>query len=222
MKLYLSSYRLGDQPDRLKQLVGKSNARAAVSVNALDHTNIECRDRTVLRRELEDMESLGFRPEEIDLREYFLSESRIVERLKDFDLIWFSGGNVFLLCKAMRQAGFERVFDELVKPGRLVYAGYSAAFVAVSRSLRGAELVDDKDAQAEGYPAGEIWDGFGLIDFYPIVHFRSDHPESPLVEREYEYVRSQGFAHKTFRDGEVYIVNQSGAANHSSERTTLR
>ena len=77
----------------------------------------------------------------------------------------------------------------------------------MSESLRGVELVDDINAEAEGYLPGEEWGGFGLIDFYPIVHFRSDHPESALVEKEYEYVKGLGVPIKTFRDGDVYLVD---------------
>lgn len=36
MRLYLSSYRIGNHADQLKELVGKPHARVAVSVNALD------------------------------------------------------------------------------------------------------------------------------------------------------------------------------------------
>ena len=206
MKLYLSSYRLGDYTDKLKELVGKPNAKVAVCVNALDSTPDEVRNGVVLKREIEDMQSLGFAPEELDLREYFGKPS-IVEKLQQYDLIWLSGGNVFLLAKAFKQSGFADVFEKLVKTEKIVYAGYSAAFCVLNDSLKGVELVDDKDAQAKGYESGEIWQGIGLIDFYPIVHFRSNHHESDAVEKEYEFVVSNNIPHKTFKDGDVYLVD---------------
>jgi len=206
MKLYLSSYRLGNYTDKLKELVGKPNAKVAVCVNALDATPDEVRNDVVLKRELEDMQSLGFTPEELDLREYF-GKSGIVEKLHQYDLIWLSGGNVFLLAKGFKQSGFADVFEQLVKTEKIVYAGYSAAFCVLNDSLKGVELVDDKDAQAEGYEPGEIWQGIGLIDFYPIVHFRSNHHESDAVEKEYEFVVSNNIPHKTFKDGDVYLVD---------------
>jgi dipeptidase E len=206
MKLYLSSYRLGDYTDKLEELVGKPNAKVAVCVNALDSTPDEVRNGVVLKREIEDMQSLGFAPEELDLREYFGKPS-IVEKLQQYDLIWLSGGNVFLLAKAFKQSGFADVFEKLVKTEKIVYAGYSAAFCVLNDSLKGVELVDDKDAQAKGYESGEIWQGIGLIDFYPIVHFRSNHHESDAVEKEYEFVVSNNIPHKTFKDGDVYLVD---------------
>lgn len=206
MKLYLSSYRLGNYTDKLKELVGKPNAKVAVCVNALDSTPDEVRNGVVLKREIEDMQSLGFAPEELDLRKYF-GKPGIVEKLEQYDLIWLSGGNVFLLAKAFKQSGFGEVFEKLIKTEKIVYAGYSAAFCVLNDSLKGVELVDDKDAQARGYESGEIWQGIGLIDFYPIVHFRSNHHESDAVEKEYGFVVSNNIPHKTFKDGDVYLVD---------------
>ena len=208
MKLYLSSYRLGNHSDKLKQLVGKTNARVAVSVNALDNQDKSLRNDNVLRRELTDMQQLEFSAEELDLRDYFgETGDSLVSHLSNFDLIWFSGGNVFLLIKAIRQSGFEKVFEQLIYTKKLVYAGYSAAFCCLAPSLKGMELVDDKNAIAEGYIEGEIWEGLGIIDFYPIVHFRSNHHESELVEKEYQYVLDNNIKHITFTDGNVYLVN---------------
>lgn len=205
MKLYLSSYQLGNFTDELKRLIGKGDAKIAVCVNALD-ANKEFR-RKVLDRELEAMRSLGFGAEELDLRDYFNKNTDLLERMREYDAIWISGGNVFILAKAFKQSGFNQVIEQKVKTGDLVYAGYSAAFCVLTPSLHGVELVDDKDAVAEGYEPGEIWEGIGLIDFYPIVHFRSNHHESELVEKEYEYVCKNNINHKTFKDGDVYLVD---------------
>ena len=99
MKLYLSSYRLGNHADKLKELVDKPNAKVAVCVNTLDSAPDEVRNDVVLKREIEDMQNLGFTPEELDLRKYF-GKPGIVEKLEQYDLIWLSGGNAFLLAKA--------------------------------------------------------------------------------------------------------------------------
>lgn len=206
MRLYLSSYRLGNHADELKKLVGKSGAKVAVCQNALDwSTDLERRAMS-LRSEFDDMESLGFEPEEIDLRDYF-GKTGLVEKMRSYDMVWFRGGNAFMLVKAMRQSGFSEVVDELIKTDQLVYSGYSAAFCAASQSLRGVELVDDKNVEADGYDSADVWEGLGLIDFCPIVHFRSNHHESAAVEKEYEFVVENNIPHKTFKDGDVYIID---------------
>lgn len=208
MKLYLSSYRLGNYADELVKLVGKPGAKVAVCQNALDWSTDLERKAERLEVEFDDMKRLGFAPEELDLRDYF-DKPGLVDRLQSYDMVWFRGGNTFILVKAMRRSGFNDVIERLIKTNRLVYAGYSAAFCAMATSLHGVELVDDKDATADGYGPGDVWDGFGLIDFYPIVHFRSEHAESAQTEKEYEYLKKLGVPVKTFRDGDVYIVNDT-------------
>ncbi len=198
----------------MRELVGKPGARVAVSINAIDFSTDTERTAAVLQRELDDMRSLGFEAEQLDLREYFKRDD-IVEKMAQYDLVWFSGGNTFILAKAFKQSGFDAVFEELIKQEKLIYAGYSAAFCVLPKSLHGVELVDDKDIVADGYESGEIWEGVGLIDFYPIVHFRSDHPESDDVEKEYMFVRENNMAHKTFQDGDVYIVDGNQAVSHT-------
>jgi dipeptidase E len=204
LRLYLSSYRLGDYEERLVALVGCPGAKAAVCVNALDNMKSELRS-DVLRRELDDMRRLGFLPEELDLRESFAREG-LLDRMRAYHIVWVSGGNVFLLAKAMKQSGFDRAIRALLNEDRIVYAGYSAAFCVLAPSLRGMELVDDVHARADGYEPGEDWTGLELIDFHPIVHFRSDHGESTKVEREYDFVVANKIPHETFRDGDVYCV----------------
>lgn len=206
MKLYLSSFRVGNFGHELKALVGKPHAKVAVISNALDWSTDKQRVEDGIKKEFEDMKGLGFKPTLLDLRNYF-DKPGLTEYLSGFDLVWVRGGNTFILVKAMEQSGFDDVVERLIKPGKLVYAGYSAAFCAVSPSLKGVELVDDVNATAEGYKDFEVWEGYSLVDFYPIVHFRSDHPESADVEKEYEYVKGMGRKLKTFSDGDVYLVN---------------
>lgn len=206
MKLYLSSYRLGNHVNKLKELINKDGAKVAVCVNALDNTTIDVRNDIVLARELDDIRTLGCQAEELDLRNYF-NNDMLSEVIKEYDAIWVSGGNTFILAKAFTQSGFDKVFYNEVENGQLVYAGYSAAFCVLSDDLHGVDLVDDKDASAEGYEHGNIWKGIGIINFHPIVHFRSNHHESDDVEKEYNYVVSNNIPYKTFKDGDVYLVD---------------
>ena len=207
MRLYLSSFRLGNETEKFKELVGKENARVAVIDNSRDCYSDDERRTKGLESEFEDLRSLGFAPEYVDLRDYFNDNNALFVKMQSFDVVWVLGGNSFILLKAMKQSGFDRVVDELIKTNKLVYSGYSAALCVISPTLDGVELVDDKDAKAEGYNDEIIWDGYGLIDFYPIVHYKSDHPESELVDKELEYVKSKNRKYKTLRDGENIIVN---------------
>jgi len=207
VKLYLSSYKLGNDTEGLIRLVNKANAKAAVINNAIDFSADLGRKAMSLQVELDDMSSLGFMPEPVDLRSYFGKPNELVEKLSDFDLVWVRGGNSFLLRKAMEQCGFIHVINKLIKTNKLVYSGYSAGICVLAPSLRGVEMVDDPNVQADGYDTGIIWSGYGLIDFYPIVHYDSDHPESQLVDKELAHIKSTGIKYKTLRDGDTIIID---------------
>lgn len=207
MKLYLSSFRVGDDTEGLKKLIGKAGARVAVIVNALDSDDDLERKGSSLEYELESMRSLGFSPEHVDLREYFNTPGRLATDLAHFDALWVRGGNTFILRKAMEKSGFKEVIDKLIRTNKLVYAGYSAGIAVLAPSLRGVELVDDPDAEADGYDPDIIWEGYGLIDFYPIVHYDSDHPESHLVDKELAHITSLGIKYRALRDGDTIIID---------------
>jgi dipeptidase E len=207
MKLYLSSFKVGNDTEGFKRLVNKVNARVAVIDNSRDYSTDLERKAISLQSELDAMTELGFAPQHLDLKDYFGKPGTLVEKLSSFDVVWVVGGNSFLLRKAMEQSGFAEVIERLIKTDKLVYAGYSAGICVLAPSLKGVELVDDPNVQAEGYDPGIIWEGYGLIDFYPIVHYDSDHPESHLVDVELEHIKSLGIKYKTLRDGDTIIVN---------------
>lgn len=207
MKLYLSSYKVGNDVEGFKDLVNKANAKVAVIDNSRDYSTDLERKAKGLQSELDAMSELGFVPEHLDLKDYFGKSEALVEKLSNFDVAWVIGGNSFLLRKAMEQSGFDKVIDQLIKTDKLVYAGYSAGIAVIAPSLKGVELVDDPNIQVDGYDPDIIWEGYGLIDFYPIVHYDSDHPESHLVDVELEHVKSLGIKYKTLRDGDTVIIN---------------
>jgi len=207
MKLYLSSYKVGNDAEGFKNLVNKANAKVAVIDNSRDYSVDLERKAKSLQSELDAMTELGFDPEHLDLRNYFGKSEALFEKLSNFDAVWVIGGNSFLLRKAMEQSGFGRVIEGLIKTNKLVYAGYSAGIAVVAPSLKGVELVDDPNVQVEGYNPEVIWEGYGLIDFYPIVHYDSDHPESHLVDVELEHIKSLGIKYKTLRDGDTIIID---------------
>jgi dipeptidase E len=207
MKLYLSSFKVGNDTEGFKNLVNKAGAKVAVIDNSRDYSTDLERKANSLQGELDAMTELGFIPEHLDLRDYFGKPGALVEKLGKFDVVWVVGGNSFLLRKAMEQSGFSEVIDRLIKTNKLVYAGYSAGICVLAPSLKGVELVDDPNVQAEGYDADIIWEGYGLIDFYPIVHYDSDHPESHLVDVELEHIKSLGIKYRTLRDGDTIIID---------------
>jgi dipeptidase E len=204
MKLYLSSFREGDHPEKLQALVGQ-NKRAAVIMNAVDHQPNDVREeRRIL--EFETMRRLGFDPEEVDLRDYFENNDALKAILLKYGLLWIRGGNVFILRKAMRLSGFESIIRILLDSG-IVYAGYSAGSCAAGPNLHGIELCDDVTIVPRGYPVEIIWEGLGLIDYEIAPHYKSNHPESPMIDDVVAYFEKHNVPYKPLRDGEAIVIN---------------
>ncbi len=204
MKLYLSSFKIGNQPQKLVELMG-SGRNAVVILNALDYKP-ESRTKFLLS-EIKMLSDLGFNTEELDLRTYFGKEKELEELLKKKDLAWINGGNTFLLRRAMKQSGFDNIITKLVKADAIVYAGFSAACCVLHKDLHGIELTDDPNVISEGYNKEIVWEGLGLVDFAMVVHYDSDHSESEMANEEVEYYKKNNIPYKTLRDGEVIVIN---------------
>jgi dipeptidase E len=205
MKLYLSSYQLGNEPEKLVALIGE-NKRVAVICNAID--SLDGTEREVrVERELSALKSLGLQPEELDLRHYFGKLEAIEKKLSEFGTLWIRGGNVFILRKAMALSGFDGVIRRLLDKG-IVYAGYSAASCVAGPTLHGIELCDDINLVPEKYPQETIWEGLHLIDFTVAPHYKSNHPESPLIDKVVDYFEQNRIPYKTLRDGEAIIIDE--------------
>jgi dipeptidase E len=210
MRLYLSSYRIGDRAGSLLALLG-SGKKAAIVSNALD--NISSGARAIFRDEVYDphveLASLGLATEELDLRRYFGNPAGLEEKLSEFDLVWVMGGNAFVLRRAMKQSGFDDVIVSMLDRDRIVYGGFSAGAVVAAPTLRGIELIDDPTELPPGYEAEVTWDGLGLIDYSIVPHFRSPHPESAAAERAVRHMTGRGMRYRALRDGEVIVWTET-------------
>jgi dipeptidase E len=103
MRLFLSSYRAGDYPDKLIQLFGK-NCKVAVITNAKDDKISSERHESVAEV-INFLRELGFKPIEIDLRKYFKESNFSKKDLKNYQAIWLAGGNTFVLVRALKKYG---------------------------------------------------------------------------------------------------------------------
>jgi dipeptidase E len=210
MRLYLSSYRIGDRAGSLLALLG-SGKRAAIISNALD--NISPTARSIYRDEVYDphreLASLGLVTEELDLRRYFGAADALQAKLAEFDLVWVMGGNAFVLRRAMKQSGFDDVITGMLERDEIVYGGFSAGAVVAAPTLRGIDLIDDPGEVPQGYDPEIIWDGLGVIDYSIVPHFRSPHPESAAAERAVRHMTGRGMRYRALRDGEVIVWTET-------------
>jgi dipeptidase E len=204
MKLYLSSYNLGDNPEQLIDLIG-INKKIAVIANASDLKTIEEREEKV-KEEFDHLIEIGLLPEELDLRKYFGKQKDLEKKLNEFKTVWVKGGNTFVLRRAMAQSGFDKLIKEKVNDSDFVYAGYSAGSCVVTPTLKGLEIVDDPITVPAGYSPKIIWAGLGFVDYSIAPHYKSNHPESAMVDETVKYFVEHKMPHKTLRDGEVITV----------------
>ncbi len=207
MRLYLSSFRMGDDFNRLVEAL-PSGATVAVVSNAVDFIPRE--DRLAYARNVFDPVDLfracGLVANDLDLRDHFGRPDGLAEALAGVRLIWANGGNAFLLRRAMMQSGLDRILRERVLAGTLMYGGWSAGAVVAGPTLRGVELMDDPEAVVDGYLPEPIWDGLGLVDFSIVPHFQSPHPEAEAAASVVAWLTEQGLPFRALRDGEAVIA----------------
>ena len=205
MRLYLSSYGLGNHPEGMKPLL-RGGVRTAIIMNAQD-SRAQADRQNRLRQEVDGLKGLGLEPIELDLRNYFGKTEELVAELKRYDFIWARGGNVFTLRRAYAQSGFDNLLIDLLKNDEIAYGGFSAGICVLGPSLKGVEIVDPKDEVVEGYDGPLIWEGLGILDFALAPHYKSDHPESEDVSKYVEYLEENDMAYKTLRDGEAIVID---------------
>jgi dipeptidase E len=206
MRLYLSSFRLGNRPHALLDLLN-GGRRAAVVVNAADHKTDEERAASY-ERERSDLAGLGLDPYELDLRDYFDRPDALRERLEAVDLLWVRGGNVFVLRRALARCGAEDLLIELLAADAFVYAGYSAGAVMLTPSLHGAELVDDPANVPPGYPPEIVWDCLGVLPFHIAPHYRSgEDSEAAAIDHVVTYLIDNHLPFIALRDGEALVFD---------------
>jgi dipeptidase E len=207
VRLYLSSFRLGDHPEHLVALAGADTRRRVVIANAMDDAPPEVR-RAGVELELAALAGLGLDTAELDLRDYFGQQQRLRDDLAGVSLAWLRGGNVFMLRYALQRSGADAVFQELLAADALVYAGYSAGPCVLSPTLRGLELVDDPGAVTRAYGSPPVWDGLAVLGEAFVPHYRSPgHPETTAMDQVVARYQAQGLAYRTLHDGQAMVVH---------------
>lgn len=208
MRLYLASYRIDDGLPELLRMAGPG-ARTAVISNAVDF--VPAADRESYRCNVHDpvaeFRAHGLDAFDLDLRAYFRRPEALLAVLEETRMVWATGGNAFLLRRAMRQSGFDALAPGLVWAERLVYGGWSAGACVAAPSLRGLELMDDPHVLAEGYHPEPVWEGLGLIDAAIVPHYRSGHAESEAADACVAWMQANKVPHRTLRDGDALIQN---------------
>jgi dipeptidase E len=211
MRLYLSSFRLGDRPELLVDLVRRSGGppRVAVVANACDiDLGIPVGRRLAVELEVAALRGIGLDPFEIDLRDYAADRDQLERDLVGAGGLWVRGGNAFALRHAMATSGADQLIPRLLADDVLVYAGYSAGPCVLAPSLRGLELCDSPEDVLATYGVEAPWDGLGVLDRPFVPHLDSPgHPETELVAAVAAHYREAGVDYWGLSDGQVLVVD---------------
>jgi len=168
MKLFLYSLMLlGKHIDAIKELCGKEPHDLSVALieNAADVVT-EGPDGWVeeIRNSLK---LVGFKITLIDLREYFEKLQDLEKVIKNSDVIWIGGGNMFYLRWILRETKADIFIAEMIRSGK-IYCGWSAGACVAGPTLLDGEKIDDI-TQAKKV----IYEGMNLVDFVMIPHMDS-------------------------------------------------
>jgi len=209
MKFYLSSYKFGNETEKLKAML-PAGSRIGHINNSRDFTGADPQiAEKYQREEMEELNGLGFMAEPLDLKRYFGKPELLKAKLAMLDGLWVSGGYTFVLRQAMWMSGFDVFFNELRQRQNFLYAGYSAGICVLCDSLKYIQNVD----RPGDFPYPEnnetIWNGLSVFNYGLLPHYDSDHFESAAIGEEIKACIDNKWLFKALRDGEVIIVDES-------------
>lgn len=203
MKLYMSSYKLGNNTDELKKWIEKHGNKMILIPNSRDVFPDGERLRSGIKKDEDMLREIGFDVTTISLKDYFNNSKQLEIDFSKYNAFFAIGGNSFALRMAMKLSGFDEFLRKQIDNKNFLYGGYSAGICVLSPSLRGLELVDEPIN-----PYNEenvIYDGLNIIDFVPVPHYKSDHPESHLMDNVVQFLLEKDIRYQTLKDGDVII-----------------
>jgi dipeptidase E len=199
MRLFLCSSSVRGAVAELADVLA-GGRRVAVTANALD--TVPDMRRDWLAAELSALASARVDPFELDLRDYYGSPAgALAGALSEVDMVWATGGSVFVLIDAMRRSGFDEVLRTRLREDTLAYGGCSAGACVCAPSLRGFEVIENE--MPEGGPS---FAGLGLIAFSIVPHHGSPGAVGATIDRLLTALSADGIPYRTLSDGQALVV----------------
>jgi len=206
MLLYLSSYKLGNEIRVLKKWIKDHGNKIVLIANSRDWSPESKEKEESIVRDCVSLKEIGFDVKRIDLREYFGKEDELKKDLEGYYAFYVIGGNTFTLRLAMKYSGFDKFLIGISNCDKYLYAGYSAGICVLAPRLNGLDIVDEPINPYNS--EGVLYDGLGILEFVPAPHYKSDHPESHLMDKVVEIFEEKKIKYKPLKDGEVIVMNR--------------
>jgi dipeptidase E len=200
MKLYLSSYKLGNETEYLKNC---SLKKIALIPDALNMFPDGERKQKNINEINDTLTELGFDVEVLYLRDYFKNKETLIDKANKYNAFFVMGGNVFVLRQAMLLSGFDSYLNKQKNNDKVLYAGYSAGVCVLAPTIEPLKLVDDETINLYNIPT--IYKGLNITDYLIAPHYKSDHPESEQMDKVITYLNKNNIKYKPLKDGEVLL-----------------
>lgn len=207
MKLYLSSYKVGNKAEELKKWIVEHNNKICLIPNSRDIYPEGERKTEGIQKDVKELEDLGFEVTVISLKDYFNNKEELYERLEKFSAFYVIGGNTFALRQAMFLSGFDKFLKSIENNPNYLYAGYSAGICVLAKDMHGLDVCDDPNINPYGIET--IWEGLGYFDYIFLPHYKSNHKETKLIDDSVEFCIKNNIKFKTLRDGDVILEDTS-------------
>lgn len=205
MKLYLSSYKLGNKTEELKKWMIEHNNKICLIPNAKDAYPEIYEKKISIQADIQEMTNLGFDVTVLSLKDYFGKEKELFQKLKEFNAFYVIGGNVFVLRQAMHLSGFDTFINAIKKESNYLYVAYSAGMSVLAKDLHGLDICDESNMDV--YNINTIWNGLGFFDYLLLPHYKSEHKETKRIDDCVKYCEVNHINYRTLKDGDVIIEN---------------
>lgn len=207
MKLYLSSYKLGNKTDYLKEWIKENGNNILMISNAKDDKPFDEEEKEKLEYNVKVLEDVGFNVTLLDLRQYFNNNDKLMDDIRGYNAFFVRGGNTFVLRKAMSLSGFDKFLVDNKTNDKILYIGESAGTCVLAKNLDG---VDIEDNPINVYNDDVVmYEGVGLLDFSPVPHYKSEYVDNKIIDDTIDYMKKNNIEYKTIKDGEVIIFELS-------------
>lgn len=207
MRLYLSSYKIWNKSEELKSMLQWLPKIVLYIANSIDYRD-DAHQATSRREEtFTEFQRRWYEVRELDLRDYFNKQKILVKEITNCWLLRVRWWNTFVLRQAMFLSGFDNIIKKLRKENYpLIYWWYSAWCCVLSKSLIWLEIVDQPEIQCYSKTLKSMRDGLWIIDYLFLPHYKSNHPESKLIDKTVDHCINKWIIYKTIIDWEVIIV----------------
>lgn len=207
MKLYISSYKLGNKKEELINWLETHDNKIGLIANSRDHYPDGDRKNNGIQSDGQELIDLGFEVEIVDLRNYFNDYAQTQEMFNRLKAFYVIGGNTFVLRKAMQLSGFDQLLINNANNPNYLYAGYSAGICLLSKDLRGVAIMDEPNENPYNDNQKTIYKGLGLIEEAIIPHYQSDHKETELALKAVMYCQKNNIPYIAMQDGDVLFID---------------